>query len=424
MTWANQRAARSLVRYRDLDLTLKAIIAGGGVAGLAAAGGLVRLGWDVTVFEQAQAFDPVGAGILLAPNGVRALDWLGLGDTLRQKSFAHGDVAIRHKSGRWLLKANAEKFQAHFGVPSFALHRAELHALLLESAKGARLCADRRVRGVHLGKRPVVRFDDKSGVGEDAADLVIGADGLESAVRKAIFPDHPGLRYADYITWRAVVPAEAAPPGSLDVGATETWDGGDRFGVVRLGDGRVYWFAGASSAEGALLNEPIEALKRRFRGWHDPIPALLAATPQKALLAHDIYDVHPPLPRYNAERVVLIGDAAHAVTPDIGQGGCQALEDAVTLIDVLARVKDVPAALAMFDSARRERTQKIARISALWGRIAQWRSPFSVWFRNTATRAIPAAVFMKATEETLGWHPPGRPLRAAPKTREHTSASS
>lgn len=102
------------------------------------------------------------------------------------------------------------------GTRSFALHRAELHAMLLESAKGARLCADRRVRGIKLGKRPVVRFDDKSGVGEDAANLVIGADGLESAARKAIFPDHPGLRYADYVTWRAVVPAEAAPPSSLD----------------------------------------------------------------------------------------------------------------------------------------------------------------------------------------------------------------
>lgn len=236
----------------------------------------------------------MGAGILVAPNGVRALDWLGLGERLRSKSLAHGEVALRHARGGWLLRSKTEDFEARFGVPSFALHRADLHDMLLESARGATLCPGCRIIGAHGGAAPVVRYERNGEIGEDSADLIIGADGIDSCVRNSLFPEGSWRAYAGYITWRSVVAADEAQTESI--GVTETWNGGQRFGLCPLADGRVYWFATASGREGAHLNDGIEQVRERFRGWHDPIPALLAKTANEALLAHDIYYVDPPLP--------------------------------------------------------------------------------------------------------------------------------
>lgn len=387
-------------------MTKKAIIVGGGITGLATARGLLGLGWDVTIYEQAPSFGPVGAGILLAPNAVRALDRLGFGEELRSKSTAHGEAAIRDQSGRWLLKARTDELEKHFGVPSFALHRAELHEMLLSTANEATLLNDYYVTGVKVTSQPVVTFDGPDGPGEDSADLVVGADGIKSRIRKSLFPDHPGLAYAGYITWRGLAPAGTVPSGSRDVGVTETWGRGRRFGIVPLGNGQVYWYTTASFPAESHEQDTLNDLRARYSGWHDPIPTLLASTPPKTLLKHDIYYLRTPLPRYNAGRVLLVGDAAHAMTPDIGQGGCQALEDAVTLINSFSADEDVVTALEEYDRARRARTQKIVRVSALWGKISEWSNPIAAAIRNTITSLIPPSLFLRASEDTLGWMPP------------------
>jgi 2-polyprenyl-6-methoxyphenol hydroxylase-like FAD-dependent oxidoreductase len=387
----------------------KAIIVGGGIAGLATARGLLGLGWDVTVYEQAASFAPVGAGIVLAPNAVRALDWLGLGEELRSKSMAHGEAAIRTRSGRWLMRADVAELERRFGVPTYALHRADLHEMLANAAAGATLRTGHRVTGVRSTAEPVVSVEGPTGPGEEAADLVVGADGLHSAIRQAMFPDHPGPAYAGYVTWRGLVPAGAAPPGSRTAGVTETWGRGERFGVGPLGNGQVYWFTGVSLPAGSHERDGLAELRERYRGWHDPIPAVLDATPPETLLKHDIHHLKAPLPRYHADRVVLVGDAAHALTPDIGQGGCLALEDAVTLTDVLAGRTEVTTALAIYDGARRPRTQRAARTSARWGTIAQWRNPVAASIRDALVGLAPPWLFLQASEGTLGWRPPRTP---------------
>lgn len=406
-------------------MTRKAIVVGGGIAGLAAARGLSGLGWEVAIYEQAASFGPVGAGITLAPNAVRALDWLGLGQELRTRAMAHGEAAIRDTTGRWLLRAKVEELEARFGVPSFALHRAELHELLARAAAGATVHTGHPVTGVRATSAPTVTFEGPDGPGEESADLVVGADGIGSRIRAALFPGHPGPAYAGYITWRGLVPAGSVPDGSRDLGITETWGRGRRFGIVPLGDGQVYWFATASFPEGSHERDDLHDLRARYGGWHDPIPALLAATPPEPLLRHDIYYLRTPLPRFHAGRLVLLGDAAHALTPDIGQGGCLALEDAVVLSHLLAGDADIPAALVNYDRARRARTQRTVRISALWGRIAEQRNPVTATMRDAITRRIPPSLFLRASAETLGWRPPGnaqparqspRPMYGAPKS--------
>lgn len=408
---------------------MKVIIIGAGIGGLAVARGLLARGWDVVVYERAAAFRPVGAGITLAPNAVRALDWLGVGDELREKSSAHGALGIRTPSGRWLLRTPVEALEARFGVPSFALHRATLHEILARGIPETAIRTGHHVTAVRDGARPTVAFDGPGGPGEDAADLVVAADGIDSRVRAALFPDHPAPTYAGYIAWRGVVAAEDAPAGSRSFGATETWGRGMRFGIVPLGDGQVYWFAVLTAPAGSHREDTLDDLLALYRDWHDPIPALLRATRPESLLLHDIRYLATPLPSYHRGRVILLGDAAHAMTPDLGQGGCQALEDAVTLCAALGHVgdvatpptrspnapataklpeafADVPTALAAFDRARLARTRQVMRASARMGRVAQARNPVAAAARNALMMLVPPSATLRGSTGVLGWTPP------------------
>jgi 2-polyprenyl-6-methoxyphenol hydroxylase-like FAD-dependent oxidoreductase len=387
------------------------IVIGGGIGGLAAAAGLSQTGWRVTVFEQAPRFAPLGAGITLAPNAIRALDWLGVGAALRRRSVATGAAGLRTPSGRWLLRTTVDQLTARQGLPAYALHRSDLHTMLLDAAAQADLRTGHRVTHVASdADGAVVHYVTADGQHSARAALVVVADGVHSASRQALFPSHPGWAYADYITWRGVAPADAAP--AQLPGITATYGRGEAFGVVPLADGRVYWFAAVSAPEHAHLNDNIGDVAARFADWHEPIPALLAATPADALLRHPIHHLATPLPTYVTGRVALLGDAAHAMTPDLGQGAAQALEDAVVLTARLAE-SDLGSALAGYDGDRRERTQKMVRVSARMGRLMNGGTAIGTWLRDAITWALPAAAFMRATDDAFGWRPPAHALDSA-----------
>lgn len=381
--------------------TRTAIVVGGGIGGLATARALLRQGWTVTVLEQASAFGAVGAGIVLAPNAVRAMEWLGLGEQLRARSTAHGAAGIRAASGRWLLRTRVEDLQRRFGAPASALHRADLHQLLLDACTGATLRTGHQVTSVSHGQdAATVRFDGPDGPSTATAEIVVAADGVHSRSRATLFPDHPGPTYAGYRTWRGLLPGQAA------TAITETWGRGRRFGIAPLADGQVYWYATASQPSGSPAEDGLADLAAAYRGWHAPIPQVLAATPPQALLRHDIYHLQTPLHRFVAGRVALLGDAAHALTPDLGQGACLALEDAVTLAVAIGGQADVAAALAAYDQARRPRTQRLVRASWTAGRIAQWRNPLAAGLRDTLARLLPPGAYLRSMTDTLGWTPP------------------
>ncbi|WP_395107608.1 FAD-dependent monooxygenase [Actinomadura sp. SCN-SB] len=385
-------------------------MAGGGIGGLAAALGLTRSGWRVTLMEQAPRFEPAGAGLSLAPNAVRALDWLGLGDVLRSQGMIHGAAGIRGTSGRWLMRTRIEELEERFGAPAIAIHRADLHDLLVAADDAAALRLGHQVTSVRTDRDSAnVTYRGPEGIGSDTADVVVAADGLHSQARSVLFPEHPGPAYAGYITWRGVVPSQTLPTVRPAAAVTETWGRGHRFGIVPLVDDQIYWFATASLPEGSHTEDDLNDLAVRYAGWHDPIPAVLDATPPEALLRHDICHLETPLPRYASGRIALVGDAAHAMTPDLGEGAGLAIEDAVTLSAALARATspaEVTAALAAYDRARRPRTQKLVRISARYGRIAQWRNPLAVAVRDTLATLVPPSGYLRATTEALSWEPP------------------
>jgi 2-polyprenyl-6-methoxyphenol hydroxylase-like FAD-dependent oxidoreductase len=209
------------------------------------------------------------------------------------------------------------------------------------------------------------------------------------------------------VVWRGVVDAEAAADADVPAVVTESWGQGRRFGLLPLADGRVYWFAGVYGPQDIGAGDDLAAVAERFTGWHDPIPRLLAATRPQSLLRHDIQYLRDPLPSYVYGRVALLGDAAHAITPDIGQGAALALEDAVVLTVALSdEPNDVPAALARYDLARRERTQRLVRVSARVCRMAAGRNPVTAWLRDQLVGMIPAGVFLRAANGALSWTPP------------------
>ncbi|MFI5503286.1 FAD-dependent monooxygenase [Nocardia asteroides] len=360
-----------------------AIVVGGGIGGLATALGLTRRGWEVRVLERAPEITEVGAGISLWSNALRALDALGVGAAIRAQAVEDASAGIRDARGRWLSRTDIATLRARFGAP-VVIHRAALLDILRSALPGDVVRTGVTVTDVD------VEGTVRQAATVSSADLVVGADGLRSVVRRAVCGEIPA-RYAGYTAWRAVV--EPADP-LTEFG--ETWGRGARFGIAPLADGRTYCFAVYNAPEGA--GGSFAEVRARFADWHDPVPALLAAADPDTVLHNDIYEL-PALPTYTAGRIALIGDAAHAMTPNLGQGGCQALEDAV----VLARLAGEPDGLGRYDRERRPRTQMIAARSARIGTVAQLSAAPLVMLRDNALRLTPAAVPLRALAEVLDW---------------------
>ncbi|TVT52481.1 monooxygenase [Amycolatopsis rhizosphaerae] len=391
-----------------------AIVAGAGIGGLATAVALMGRGWQVRVLERAAEFGEVGAGLSVWPNGIRALDALGLGERVRDLGIADIQAGIRDPSGRWLSRIDAAEFARRHGPPVM-IHRARLAEVLLAAVPRSSLVPGAAVRHVRpRGSQLEIEYDG----GVERADLLVGADGIRSTVRRAVWPHAPGPRYAGYTAWRTVV--DLGTP--LREGG-ETWGRGQRIGFAPLCDGRVYVFAVAGVPEGGRSGGgELAELRRRFGGWHDPVPRLLEAAADEAVLRHDIYEL-PPLPSFVEGRVALVGDAAHAMTPNLGQGANQALEDAVTLaalLDTVPGVPGVPAALVAYHRIRRPRTRRIAARSRQLGRVAQWRSAPAVALRDRALRLAPQWSLFRSLAPVVSWRPPdtsGPPHRLEDGTR-------
>ncbi|MDA5284239.1 FAD-dependent monooxygenase [Streptomyces sp. Isolate_45] len=378
----------------------KAVIAGGGIGGLTAALALHRRGWHVTVCERTEGPSAAGAGIVLAPNALRAFDAVGFDAARAGGGAVPAAMGLRRPTGAWLSRADTAAMTVRYGRPPLAVHRSDLAAALT-----AALPADALRYGAGVtevtgadGDRPVVRTSS----GEFPADVVIAADGIHSPLRHRYFPDHPGLRYSGETAWRAVLPT-----GGTVTEAAETWGRGRRFGTVPLADGRTYLYATAVVPAGYRPGDVRTELLRHHGTWHDPIPALLERVDPAAVLQHDLYDLAAPLPRLHHGRIAWIGDAAHAMTPNLGQGGCQAVEDAVVLGHLLDALP-TPEALAAYTRARLARTDAIRVRARRAGRIAALTHPLSVAARDLALRATPARAARRAVDDLFdGFTLPG-----------------
>ncbi|TDB81961.1 FAD-dependent oxidoreductase [Micromonospora sp. KC721] len=371
-----------------------AVVIGAGISGLSAAIGLHRKGWQVTVLERVAAFRPVGAGLVLQANGLRCLDALGLGAVVREQG--HDDVSggVRRLDGRWLARIEAGGPERILGTSAIGIHRAALHEILLAALPAGVVVTGAEVRAVTTDG--AVSYQNQDGPVQVNADLVVGADGIHSRVRKLLWPEAAAPVPIGVTAWRGVTPAW---DGDLVVAIS--WGRGEEFGIVPLIDGRVYWYAAVNAAPGGSAADGPARVRARFANWHDPIPALIAAT--GSVLRDDLACLDKPLRTYVKGRVALLGDAAHPMTPNLGQGANQALEDAL----ILASVAHRPDGLTAFDRQRRPRSQQVAKASRTIGRFGQQLdNPIAVAARNTIMRLTPPQLALRSMARYADWRPP------------------
>ncbi|RSM49977.1 monooxygenase [Actinoplanes sp. ATCC 53533] len=371
----------------------RATVIGAGVGGLAAGLALQRRGWQVEIIERAAACENVGAGLAIAPNALKVLDLLGVGHRLRELAALEGSAGVQRRNGRWIIRADTAVAEARYGHPTIAVHRAALVTLLAEALEPGTLRLGLTASDVDAPDGRVVTAD-----GDRTAELVVAADGLHSPVRRKLFPDHPGPVYTGVTSWRFVVPCPPRAPAP-----SETWGNGQVFGVARLGDGRIYCYATAPAPAGQTAPDEQADLARRFGGWHDPIPQLVAAAGD--VLRTDIRCLDRPLPRFHEGRVALLGDAAHAMTPNLGQGACQAIEDAL----VLAARAGSPDGLARYSAERLPRTTAIAAASRRVARLANLAHPAVAGLRDTAmavAQKLGPNMLLRQTDPIFNWRPP------------------
>jgi FAD-dependent urate hydroxylase len=317
------------------------LVVGAGIAGLAAARALRAWGATVEIVERAPAAGVVGAGIYLPGNAVRALDTLGLGEQIAARAMRIRRQKVADHHGRFLFDFDVDEVWQGVG-PSLAMHRADLHQVLLAGAKDVPIrwsCSPASI--VDAGDDVRVEFDDGSSAGYD---LVIGADGVHSTVRRLMFgADEAAARPVGQHARRFIAPLpDAAPEWSLMVGSDTV------FLTLPIGDGRAYCYTDCKP------NAASTPLRDLLAGYVDPVPALLDAAATAEVHSAPVEEVI--LRHWSKGTVLLIGDAAHATSPNMAQGGAMALEDAIVLGDTLAGTRSIAEALYAFEERRRVRT--------------------------------------------------------------------
>jgi len=365
------------------------LIIGAGIGGLATALALQQAGFAVQIFERTKEIREFGAGLTLWANAVRVLQELGLADLVQQlaQQAAPTRAGFYTTRGKQLVQLSPRAVEEQCGGPTIAIHRAEFQAALLERLAPGTLVLDKQL----------IDFEqDTTGVtacfarGERVrGSLLIGADGIRSQVRQLLFPQSQP-RYAGYTAWRGIATGVTPPL----IG--ELWGRGRRFGIVPLTEELVYWFATCNTPENAA--ERPEGRQKElldlFKGWHPVVSTLINATEASVILRNDIFDLQP-LTYWRKGRVTLLGDAAHAMTPNMGQGACQALEDALILARTLRHAHSQENALDVYQQKRLARANMVVMLSHRMGSVAQWEHPLACWLRDHLLALTPPQMLLK-----------------------------
>ncbi len=372
---------------------MKFIISGGGICGLTTAIALHQKGFDVTVYEATKEIKAVGAGLNLSSNAVRALAAIGLEKAVLAKSKAQIGGQFLTPKGKVLNYTDLRPLVEQFGVPGLiSIHRADLHQILLAAIKD-KIPFYTNKRGERIAQNESgirLHFSDGTSV---EGDYLLACDGIHSVIRKQLLPKIAPY-YAGYTIWRGLLTHE---PGEVNLTLPfKTWGKNGQFGAVPMSNNRIYWYASfkGKSKDPSLRDIRISDLAKRFKEYHTPIPQLLALTKEADLLLNDAEEL-PDLSNFAFERVLLMGDAAHAMTPNLGQGACQSIEDAVILAKLLATESTPEKAFIAFEQQRIPRTQKAALDSRNVGKAAHLDNSILITLRNFYLRRTSKSAFNK-----------------------------
>ncbi len=366
-----------------MNIDCEYAIIGGGIAGLSAAISLTGLNRKFLVFEQSSVLKGIGAGFGLAANAMQAFEYLGLRREVEEIGYYTDSYAILDHRGNTLIAPDTQSLSSRYHQKNFTVHRADLHRLLLSKLLSEQLVLGKRLTRFERAENGVLLlFEDGT---RYRCRYLIVADGVKSIARQQLIPGSTP-RYSGYTCWRATIDNGAV---QLRRG-TETWGPHGRFGMTPLVDDRIYWYACINATpDNRIYKEySVRDLLHNFAGYHSPIPQILSNTRDEDLMWNDIIDIKP-LPHFAYGNILLIGDAAHATTPNMGQGACQALEDVAVLNDELKQNNGVEKAFKNVEKRRLERTKYITSTSRLIGHAAQYTHPWMIGVRNSLLRIMP-----------------------------------
>ncbi|KAA1418672.1 FAD-binding monooxygenase [Nocardioides humilatus] len=362
------------------------VIAGAGIAGLALAAALEHAGDPppYLLLDERPALGSTGGAITLWPNALAALDAIDVGDAVRRAGHPLGAGSIRTMDDRLLRSLDLERSAAALGGPLVALRRGDLVEILHERIRDDSVRLASAVRGYDHGGDGVQVITDGETI---RATALVGADGYRSEVARAL---HPGLAetYAGYPAWRGIARRGGEP--------VQYWGSHQEFGIVPLGGDASYWFATVRERAGGSNADELAHLRSSFAGWPAPVQEVLAATDPADVTRNDVMDREIPR-RWTDGRVVVIGDAAHAMRPHLGQGGCQALIDAVVLAHLVHATPSLAAAFAAFERQRRSPASRIVALSRTAGRAVEGPSAL-----HRFTRLVPDAVMLRTLAKVAG----------------------
>ncbi|MEV4362138.1 FAD-dependent monooxygenase [Nonomuraea sp. NPDC049625] len=380
---------------------MRVVVVGAGLGGVAAAVGLHRLGHEVTLFERGAELREAGTGIVVMPNGLRALDAVGLADDVRGHVMHATLGGLRDWRGRPLLITDLARAQQEVGTAAI-IDRAELHRALRAPLPPGLVRTATPVERLEPDPAGVSVISDGNPVAR--ADAVVAADGIGSKLRAQLFPGHPGLRRTGRIDLRGMLPRPAGLATDLLASQLVDRRSGAMFGLFPVGEDRLYWFT-----DSVLHGTPPDAYEARrqmlslMADWHPLVTALIEATPADDIYVDPIARLAEPLPSYAAGRIAFLGDAAHAMPPDLGQGASQAFEDAAALTRHLtgAEPADVAERLLRYDAERRPSANRIMRAASRQSRLTS-QTGLAAWLRDTLLRAVPSRL---ATRQLAAlWH--------------------
>ena len=369
----------------------RVVVIGGGIGGLTAAIAFRMKGWDVSVHEATPGLRPIGKGIWVPINALQVLGRLGLAERVAKIGWPLKSIELRTASGTLLSTLDLTQPTAKYGYSAVSIHRSQLVEILRQARQpGVLRLGSQFTHFAHESTQVRAHFEDGS---EETADLLVGADGIHSRVREQLFPG-VALRYSGQTCFRGI--SEIALPDAIASTCREIWGGRNRFGFSAVGPRSVYWFAPQLAPPRAedSLDSRMARLRDSYRSFPSPVPEILAAAKVEDTVRTDLFDF-PPIPSWSNRNVVLLGDAAHAMTPNLGQGGAQAIEDAYVLAEQFAQPGSGADALSNYERIRMPKAKSIVNTAWRFGQISHWQNPLARWGRDAAMRWTPVSIEQK-----------------------------
>ncbi|BAP33572.1 putative monooxygenase [Chryseobacterium sp. StRB126] len=369
---------------------MKIAIIGGGIGGLTTALALQKNNLDVTIYESATEIKPVGAGIIMANNAMQVFDKLGIRQKIEKAGHKISNIKITDPQLKTLSDVQLNRFEHKYGVHNTAIHRGDLQMILAEEIGFENIKLAKRLSKIEQGNGYQFTFEDGSFAN---AGVVIGADGIKSVVRQQIL-NIGKLRSSRQKCWRGV--SEFDWVAKYQHEAYEAWGKGKRFGFVRINDQQVYWYAVINEN---LVKNP-NHLAELFTEFNPEVPRMISETPKEKIFINDIIDLEPIF-QWQKDRVCLIGDAAHATTPNMGQGACQAIEDAYVLGKLFGEGKNVDEVFTQYEELRMKKAHYIVNTSSTIGKVSHYENNLAVWLRNILLKATPSSANEKQMEKVF-----------------------